>query len=253
MVETSIQRQRRVVVRRDDGEVKESLDNRISQALASHRLLLAAEGRADRSSNSSSAAVGGNVVMTRVPDGMAGCAIGMYHVEISLNRDNRTRSYSFGSRVRKVIQGGAAGKSINTISDYDPDDNAYRVMESITEAPIPRSVIEDLNFQGIVDAGVALLKAHMPTVDVQIWAFEFAKNLVAWSSAATRSREGGASRGLLEVDMVSARELIPGLNAWVTTKACSDFPGDRDHYDSNPINCLADLVIVQFCAEFGVS
>lgn len=193
--------------------------------------------------------------MMTVPEGMTGCSTSMFKVEFTLNQDIQHRRYTIESRVRKVIQGGPAGKSINALDAEDYESNVFRVMESRTEAPIPNSVIEDLNYQGIITAGVSLLKGHMPTVDIQLWAFEFAEQLVNWSAHSmegpTSSRHGplGAQ---LAVDMEAAREVLPGLNQWVMTKAISDFPHDAAHYENSPVNCMADLVIVQFCASMGV-
>lgn len=245
----TVERQRRVIVRRDNGAVG-TLDHRISQALASHRLLQATTGRADRLLNASQASSGNSRVMMSIPDGMTGCSTSMFKVVISLSRDIPADQYMIESRVRKVIQGGPAGKSINDIDpDCGFDNNVFRIMESMTAAPIPRSVVEDSNFQGLINAGVALLKGHMPTVDVQLWAFEFSEQLVNWSATASGR---GSGAGLLDVDMKSAREVLPGLNAWVMTKALADFPHDREHYENNPVNCMADLVIVKFCADLGV-
>ena len=94
----------------------------------------------------------------------------------------------------------------------------------------------------------------MPTVDVQLWAYEYAEQLVNWAAHAggEQRNRGGPLGSQLATDMNTAREVLPGLNVWVMTKALADFPGDREHYENNPINCLADLVIVKFCADLGV-
>lgn len=247
-------RQRRITVRQGDQIVSEPLDKRISQALASHRLLLASTGRADRILNASEGTVGRSRVMMTIPDGLTGCSTSMFKVTISLAQNIPDRQYLIGSTVRKVIQGGPAGQSINSMNADNPESNVFRIMESRTETPIPRSVIEDLNFQGLVTAGAALLKGHMPTVDVQVWAYEFAEQLVNWAAHATEGehRGQGPLGAQLAVDMNAAREVLPGFNQWVMTKAAIDFCDDFAHYENNPINCLADLVIVQFCSELGV-
>lgn len=249
-------RQRRITVRQGNQIVSEPLDKRISQALASHRLLLASTGRADRILNASQGAGGRSRVMMTVPDGLTGCSTSMFKVTIHLNQSIPDHQYLIGSTVRKVIQGGPAGQSINAMDEDNPENNVFRIMESRTEAPIPRSVMEDLNFQGIVVAGASLLRGHMPTVDVQVWAYEFAEQLVNWAAHANPpgERQGRTSPlgAQLAVDMTAAREILPGLNAWVMAKAMSDFCDDQAHYINNPINCLADLVIVHFCSELGV-
>lgn len=220
-------KRRRIQIRDTNGEVGESLDSKFLQALASHRREQVEQKIPADSVNASTATVQGKRTIVAVPDALSGARVCLHTVLIEIDRDIQTRNFVLGSLVRKVVQGGAAGNSFNNMHPTYTEDNAYRIMESRASQPFPFSVVDIGNYSGLIRAAVQVLIAHMPTVDVQVWAYEFASFMIEQSPLQTAST----------------------LGPWCVHAACEAFARDADHYRGNPINSLADLVIVEFCHQ----